>query len=97
MKSIVQIDSHPTKISCPVEYDHLVRHQQGGLGLICNGHDSTLHRNVAVKFILPEWEDDLLARGRFLAEAEITGRLDHPGSPPSMLWLPLPMENPFMQ
>ncbi len=41
-----------------------------------------LHREVALKQILDHHADDPLSRQRFLAEAEITGGLEHPGVVP---------------
>lgn len=44
--------------------------------------DEQLRRTVALKEIRPERVDDPTVRRRFLAEAEITGRLEHPGIVP---------------
>ena len=44
--------------------------------------DEELHREVALKEIQPEHADDPDSRARFLLEAEITGRLEHPGVVP---------------
>ncbi len=55
---------------------------KGGIGQVMRALDTELHREVAVKEIQPVWinNDDL--RERFLREAEITGRLEHPGIVP---------------
>ncbi len=55
---------------------------RGGLGLVSLAHDRALHREVAVKEIRPERADDPNSRARFLLEAEVTGRLEHPGIVP---------------
>ena len=44
--------------------------------------DAELHREVALKEILPEQADNPVSRSRFLLEAEVTGRLEHPGIVP---------------
>ena len=57
-------------------------HAQGGLGEVLLAEDQQLHRHVAVKQIREEWADHPGAQERFLQEAEITGRLEHPGIVP---------------
>ena len=44
--------------------------------------DAELHREVALKQILEQHADDPVSRQRFVAEAEITGGLEHPGIVP---------------
>jgi serine/threonine-protein kinase len=58
------------------------RHARGGIGMVFVALDSELHREVALKQMLPQHADDLLSRSRFLLEAEVTGRLEHPGIVP---------------
>ncbi len=57
-------------------------HAQGGLGEVFVARDVELSREVALKQIIPFYADDPLIRSRFVAEAEITGRLEHPGVVP---------------
>jgi serine/threonine protein kinase len=57
-------------------------HARGGLGAVSVAFDGELHREVALKQILEEHADDPASRRRFLAEAEITGSLEHPGIVP---------------
>jgi eukaryotic-like serine/threonine-protein kinase len=57
-------------------------HANGGLGLVSVALDQELHREVALKEIRPERADDPQSRDRFVLEAEITGRLEHPGIVP---------------
>ncbi len=45
-------------------------------------HDRQLDREVAVKQIRPKWVGNHEARERFIQEAEVTGRLEHPGIVP---------------
>ena len=54
-------------------------HARGGLGAVFVARDSELHREVALKQILEKHADDPVSRQRFVAEAEITGGLEHPG------------------
>ena len=57
-------------------------HARGGLGAVFVALDAELHREVALKQILEQHADDPVSRQRFLAEAEITGGLEHPGIVP---------------
>ena len=57
-------------------------HAHGGLGAVFVALDSELKREVALKQILDKRADDPTSRQRFLLEAEITGRLEHPGIVP---------------
>lgn len=54
----------------------------GGLGEVYVGQDESLHRRVAVKFMHAHLSDHSERRGQFALEAEITGRLEHPGIVP---------------
>ena len=62
-----------------VRYRIVESHARGGLGEVFIAEDERLSRRVAVKRILETGTPDRLRRQRFLREAEITGRLDHPG------------------
>jgi tetratricopeptide (TPR) repeat protein len=57
-------------------------HAKGGLGEVHVAEDAELHREVALKRIQAGRRDDPDSRRRFLREAEITGRLEHPGIVP---------------
>jgi serine/threonine-protein kinase len=57
-------------------------HAEGGLGQVSVARDRELNREVALKEIKPDYAEDDTARARFLAEAEITGGLEHPGIVP---------------
>ncbi len=62
---------------------HRVRpHARGGLGEVYVALDSELQREVALKEIQEDHAGDLDNRARFLREAEITGKLEHPGVVP---------------
>lgn len=57
-------------------------HDKGGLGEVFLGLDTELKREVALKRIQIRYAANPEARSRFLREAEITGRLEHPGIVP---------------
>jgi serine/threonine-protein kinase len=63
-------------------YDLNDRIARGGMGIVYRAHDRLLNRTVAVKVMRSRFMDrpDLLRR--FLAEARINGRLQHPGVVP---------------
>jgi tetratricopeptide (TPR) repeat protein len=65
-----------------VIYDNLRFHDAGGLGEVFVARDAGLNREVALKFIQARRAADPTARRRFLLEAEVTGRLEHPGIVP---------------
>ena len=55
---------------------------QGGLGVVYLARDREIDRTVALKQVKSKWADDEDARARFLLEARVTGRLEHPGVAP---------------
>jgi serine/threonine protein kinase len=57
-------------------------HAEGGLGMVSVALDTELGRNVALKEIRDRFADDVASQARFLLEAEVTGRLEHPGVVP---------------
>jgi serine/threonine-protein kinase len=63
-------------------YRDLRFHDQGGLGEVFFARDETLNRNVALKLIQSAHMSNAEQRERFRIEAEVTGRLDHPGVVP---------------
>lgn len=70
----------------PVSEDDRFRivaaHAEGGLGEVLLAQDRQLNRDVALKRIREKWAGNEQARIRFRQEAEITGRLEHPGVVP---------------
>jgi serine/threonine protein kinase len=65
-----------------LRYRVLRPHAKGGLGEVFVAEDVELHREVALKEIQRVHAHDATSRGRFLLEAEVTGRLEHPGIVP---------------
>jgi serine/threonine protein kinase len=63
-------------------FDVLQIHAQGGLGVVFLARDREIERTVALKQIKAQWADDDDCRNRFLLEARVTGRLEHPGVVP---------------
>jgi serine/threonine-protein kinase len=68
--------------SAGLRFQVLRPHKEGGLGLVSLARDRELNRDVALKEIKAEYADVAAAQARFLAEAEITGGLEHPGVVP---------------
>jgi serine/threonine-protein kinase len=71
-----------TPSSSGLRFRVLRPHARGGLGAVFVALDTELHREVALKQILDRHADDPTSRRRFLLEAEIAGRLEHPGIVP---------------
>jgi eukaryotic-like serine/threonine-protein kinase len=57
-------------------------HARGGLGEVFVAFDQELNREVALKELQAGLAHDPAAQARFLLEAEVTGRLAHPGIVP---------------
>jgi serine/threonine-protein kinase len=57
-------------------------HARGGLGQVSVAVDEPLGREVALKEIQKRFADDAGCQARFLREAEVTARLEHPGIVP---------------
>jgi len=55
---------------------------RGGMGEILLVTDQDLRRQVAMKVLLPEAAGDAESRLHFVAEAQATSQLEHPGIPP---------------
>src|SRR5205823_4938274 len=71
-----------TPSAAGMRFQILRPHAQGGIGKVSVAFDAELQREVALKQIKPERADDTDSRARFLLEAEVTGRLEHPGIVP---------------
>ncbi|HEY0986544.1 MAG TPA: serine/threonine-protein kinase [Kofleriaceae bacterium] len=69
----------PTMFGNPERYVMLGEHGRGGLGRVSRAHDRGLGRDVAIKELLSRSSVDEI---RFLREALITARLEHPGIVP---------------
>src|SRR5215475_13277011 len=60
-------------------YEFIEEHARGGLGRVWRARDRELNRVVALKEVLPP---DATARARFVREALVTARLEHPAIVP---------------
>jgi serine/threonine-protein kinase len=63
-------------------YRILRPHARGGLGEVFVAEDRELHREVALKEIQQGFANHPHSRSRFLLEAEVNGRLEHPSIVP---------------
>jgi serine/threonine-protein kinase len=66
----------------PPRFRILRHHASGGLGRVMVAFDEELNREVALKEIHARYAHIADSRSRFLLEAEVTGRLEHPGIVP---------------
>ncbi len=73
---------YASTISTRSNYRVLRSHARGGLGEVLVAQDELLNREVAIKVIQNSHVHDPESRRRFLQEAEITSRLEHPGIVP---------------
>jgi eukaryotic-like serine/threonine-protein kinase len=76
------IAAAPAMLTPGERFDIQQVHAQGGLGVVFLARDQEIDRTVALKQIKSQWADDDDSRARFLLEARITGRLEHPGIVP---------------
>ncbi len=82
-------DFLPSWVQAPVgengphgRYQLIRPHAEGGLGIVSLARDTELNREVALKEIKSRYADDPTSQSRFMLEAEVTGRLEHPGIVP---------------
>ncbi len=68
---------------------------RGGMGAVLKGRDADLGRDVAVKVLLEDQQDKAGRAQRFLEEARIAGRLQHPGVVPVYTLGRLPDGRPY--
>src|SRR5688572_26770637 len=80
----------------PAGYEILCEIGQGGMGVVYRGRDGSLDRPVALKYLGERYAQDASAVARFLYEARITARLQHPGIPPVHAVGTLPDGRPFL-
>jgi len=75
----LETDDPTLPVDDPDRYEQVAEHARGGLGRVIRAVDKRLGRTVAVKELLrhDEWHE-----ARFVREALITARLEHPGIVP---------------
>ncbi|MBX9585436.1 MAG: hypothetical protein K2X87_34450, partial [Gemmataceae bacterium] len=85
--------AHPTN---PAGFVLLGEVGRGGMGVVLRAHDLALDREVAVKVLSDRFPADSPAAARFVEEARITARLQHPGIPAVYHTGTLPGGRPFL-
>jgi WD40 repeat protein/serine/threonine protein kinase len=66
----------------PPDYELIDLLGKGGMGIVYAARQSSVDRIVALKMVKPEISGDAELRQKFLAEAVVTGDLDHPNIVP---------------
>jgi len=64
------------------EYELLKVLGEGGMGIVYDARQTSIDRNVAIKMLKPGTAGNEKQRAKFLAEAVVTGDLDHPNIVP---------------
>ncbi len=77
-----EIRSGDVDVGVPVDYQLLEVIGQGGVGVVYAARQSSIDRMVAVKMLREEYRSRSDHRDKFLAEAVVTGELDHPNIVP---------------
>src|SRR5262249_47127654 len=73
----------PEKVAPPADrYELLSELGRGGMGAVLRGHDRHLGRDLAIKVLLERHRCEPALLQRFVAEAQVAGRLQHPGVAP---------------
>jgi serine/threonine-protein kinase len=67
--------THPDRIG---RYEVIDRIGRGAMGVVYRAHDKAMGRDVALKVLTADLEDDPDIRTRFHREAEAAARLSHP-------------------
>jgi serine/threonine-protein kinase len=76
------IDASVSRAAAPEWYRMGEKIGVGGMGEVHRGRDLRLNRELAIKVLRPEHQGHAHMQQRFLEEAQIGGRLQHPGIVP---------------
>src|SRR5688572_2919827 len=76
------VPAGPLELPADTGYELHEEIGHGGMGVIYRAYERTLDRDLAVKLLRVEYRPESSAGRRFLEEARMTGRLQHPGIPP---------------
>lgn len=66
----------------PPDYELMDKLGEGGMGVVYVARQTSIDRTIAIKMLKPDVAQDDDVRSRFLAEAAVTGALDHPNIVP---------------
>lgn len=80
----------------PPGYELAEQVGRGGMGVVYRARDRAMNRQVAVKILLERFGHDSSTARRFVAEAQITGQLQHPAIPAVYHVGRLPDGRPFL-
>jgi tetratricopeptide (TPR) repeat protein len=89
----------PAPIPAPASADRYLLGEEiarGGMGVVYRAADTAFGREVAVKVLQDRFGPASAAARRFVEEARITGRLEHPAIPPAHDVGVLPDGRPFL-
>jgi len=78
-------DGPDSPTSFPTPDDRYMKKEfiaRGGMGEVWTARDRVLNRDVAMKILREDLKDRSFVASRFIEEARITGKLEHPGIPP---------------
>ncbi|MEK6234162.1 MAG: protein kinase, partial [Planctomycetales bacterium] len=78
-RSLVKASDEP---SGEADYQLLTELGAGGMGVVYEAGHLSLTRSVAVKMLHPRAAQDETERSKFVTEAQLTGKLDHPNIVP---------------
>jgi tetratricopeptide (TPR) repeat protein len=81
-ETLERLADDPSRVWPSIRYSEKKLHRIGGVGRVWKATDTELHRKVAYKDLKENIVADPRLRAQFLLEAEITGRLEHPGIVP---------------
>jgi eukaryotic-like serine/threonine-protein kinase len=88
--------SQASALRTPPEYELLGEVGRGGMGMVFRARDIRLNREVAIKLLRDDCRAEPSVYARFVAEAQITGQLQHPGIPAVHELGQLPDGRPFL-
>jgi serine/threonine protein kinase len=74
--------SQGTLLSAQADFESVRVLGKGGIGIVYVANDRSLNREVAVKLMRAEVQDDNRLQVEMVREAEVTGKLEHPGVVP---------------
>ena len=82
--SCVPKSSAPTRTAQRIDYNLLKKLGEGGMGIVYAARQQSIRRVVALKMLKKAGEQESFQREKFLAEAVITGDLEHPNIVPDL-------------